>query len=386
MKRNPLQTGFTLGFIGGGQLARMSALQAFRFGMNVAVYATSSATEPLENMTPNVSRGGLDDVEKLIHFANACDVITLENEFVDAQVLEQVQKVSGTPIFPTSRSFALIGDKLTEKKTFSDAGIPVTPFREVCNEHDLMLFGETYGWPFVLKSAKGGYDGYGNATAKSKEQALEGFERLGGTKGKRIIAEAFVPYTMELAVMVARNHTGVQVYPCVESIQMDHICKEIIVPARIPVALQVQAQELAIAAIEAIDGVGVFGFEFFLTHDNQILLNESAPRPHNSGHYTIESCVTSQFENHVRAVCGLPLGSTDMLAPAAVMINILGKRNGPAIAEHVDSALSEPNVHVHIYGKTQSKLGRKMGHITVLGHDLDQTYNKARTIENEIIL
>lgn len=386
MKRNPLQAGFTLGFIGGGQLARMSALQAFRFGMNIAVYATSSSTEPVENMTPNVFRGGLNDVEKLTEFANSCDVITLENEFVDADVLTEVTKRSGTPIFPSAHSFALIGDKLTEKRTFQTAGIPVTPFKEIRSTDDLIEFGNDYGWPFVLKSSKGGYDGYGNATAADLGQAMAGFDKLGGNDGQQIIAEAFVPFTMELAVMVARNNTGIKVYPCVESIQKDHICKEIIAPARITEALQIQTQELAKAAVEAIDGIGVFGFEFFLTHDNHILLNESAPRPHNSGHYTIEACVTSQFENHVRAVCGLPLGSTDMIAPAAVMVNILGKRKGEAVVDYADRLLTTGNAHLHVYGKSDSKIGRKMGHITVLGTYADTTLELAKSLENEIIL
>ncbi len=386
MKRNPLQAGFTLGFIGGGQLARMSALQAFRFGMNIAVYTTSSSTEPVENMTPNTFRGGLNDVEKLCEFANSCDVITLENEFVDADVLSEVTKRSGTPIYPTAHSFALIGDKLTEKRTFQAKGIPVTPFKEIKSTDDLIEFGETHGWPFILKSSKGGYDGYGNATAKDLGQAMAGYDKLGGNDGQQIIAEAFVPFTMELAVMVARNNTGIQVYPCVESIQKDHICKEIIAPARIPLELQVQAQELAKTAVEAIDGIGVFGFEFFLTHDNQILLNESAPRPHNSGHYTIEACVTSQFENHVRAVCGLPLGSTNLIVPTAVMVNILGKRTGEAVVDHAENLLSTVNAHLHVYGKSDSKIGRKMGHITVLGMDTEETIKLAKSLENEIIL
>jgi len=233
---------------------------------------------------------------------------------------------------------------------------------------------------------KRGYDGYGNATVKSLEDAVKAFESLGGKKGQIVIAEAFVPYSMELAVMVARNNTGVVVYPCVESIQQDHICKEIIVPARITYELRIQTQELAVAAIEAIDGIGMFGFEFFLTTDNQILLNESAPRPHNSGHYTIEGCVTSQFENHVRAVCGLPLGPTDLVKPIATMINILGKRKGVAKVEEFDPVMYSRSAHLHIYGKSESKIGRKMGHITVLGDEIDSTLERARNMESQIIL
>lgn len=383
-KRNPLDAGFTIGFIGGGQLARMSAVQAFRFGMNVAVYASSNVTEPVEFMTPNVVRGRLGDEKQLREFARKCDVITLENEFVDSGLLERVMHETGTPIFPAPESFRLIEDKLIEKHTFQKAGIPVTPYAEIKSIEDLKSFGTDHGWPFVIKSAKGGYDGYGNATVKNITQAAGSWQKLGGMAGKTIIAEAFVPYVMEIAVMVARNSTGITVYPCVESIQENHICKEVIAPARIPEALRVQAQELAVAAVEAIDGVGVFGIEFFLTADNQILLNESAPRPHNTGHYTIEGCVTSQFENHVRAVCELPLGSADMLAPAAVMINVLGTQNGPASVINGDAVLNEHHANLHIYGKLNSKTGRKMGHITVLGSKIETTLNRARNLAKNI--
>lgn len=386
MKRTPLQAGFTIGFIGGGQLARMSALQAFRFGMNIAVYATSSAKEPVEHMTPTVFRGRLDDEEALVRFAEACDIITLENEFVASEVLKRVMSRTGTPIYPSPESFARIEDKLVEKQSFQAAGIPVAPFREIKSLSDLDDFGEEFGWPFVLKSAKGGYDGYGNATVRTMEEAGTGWDRLGGRDGRTVLAEAFVPFTMELAVMVARNEHGIAVYPCVESIQQGHICKEIIVPARVPSGIQVQAQELARAAVEAIDGKGLFGIEFFLTHDHQLILNESAPRPHNSGHYTIEACVTSQFENHVRAVCGMPLGDPTMSVPAAVMINLLGQQNGPAEALHCDTTLETTGAHLHLYGKQESRKGRKMAHLTLTGLTPDETLNQARKLADEILI
>jgi 5-(carboxyamino)imidazole ribonucleotide synthase len=362
----------------------MSALQAFRYGMNIAVYATSRVTEPVEYMTPNVFRGSMHDEQALTDFARNCDLITLENEFLDSALLARVCQNSGTPLFPSPESFRLIEDKLIEKQTFANAGIPVAPFSQVSTEADLTAFGDTYGWPYILKSAKGGYDGYGNATVRDLSSALEAYARLGGQDQRVVIAEAMIPFRMELAVMVARNHTGTAVYPCVESVQQGHICKEIIAPARVPEAIQVQAQELAKAAVEAIDGVGLFGFEFFLTHNNEILLNESAPRPHNSGHYTIEGCVTSQFENHIRAVCGLPLGPADMLAPTAVMINILGSSNGLALTQNATHTLSTPNAHLHVYGKLESRSGRKMAHLTLLGNDTGQTLDLARKLAAEI--
>jgi 5-(carboxyamino)imidazole ribonucleotide synthase len=385
-KKSPFDASFTLGFIGGGQLARMSALQAFRFGMQVAVYATSKDFEPVEKMTPLVVRGDLHNTEKLILFAKMCDVITLENEFIDSEVLKIVSEATGVPILPGPDSFALIEDKLIEKQTFSKAGIPVAPYAQIHTPAELEAFGRQHGWPYVLKSAKGGYDGYGNATVNNPNDAVTAWSKLGGKDSRTVIAEAFVPFSMELAVMVARNKTGHVVYPCVESIQQGHICKEIIAPARVTPELQAQTRELALAAVEAIDGTGIFGFEFFLTTDNQIILNESAPRPHNSGHYTIEGCPTSQFENHVRAVCGLPLGQAGMRTHSAVMINILGSRSGKAIAEGTDSTLNTPDAFLHIYGKSTSRSGRKMAHLTVLGTETNDTLEKARNLANSVVI
>ncbi len=382
-KCTPFASGFRIGYIGGGQLARMSALQAFRFGMEVAVYA-ASPDEPLCAMTPHVTIGAPDDDAALTAFAASCDVVTLENEFLDSSLLLRVRDASGTPMFPSPESFSMIEDKIVEKRTFAQAGIPVADWREVRTEADLQAFGDEFGWPYILKSAKGGYDGYGNATARDMESALAGFKKLGGDSGRAILAEAMVPFTKELAVMVARNLHGTVVYPCTETIQENHICKDVLVPAPIPEALRVQAQELAVAAMEAIDATGIFGFEFFLTHDHRILLNESAPRPHNSGHYSIEACVASQFENHVRAICQLPLGSTQMRRPAAVMVNTLGTHNRPTQVEGLAPVLATPDAHFHLYGKKASKIGRKMGHLTVLGDDLDTLLTHAHTLAQSI--
>lgn len=382
-KTSPFASKFRIGFIGGGQLARMSALQAFRFGMDVAVYA-SSPDEPLCSMTPHVTIGSPENEAAITSFASTCDVVTLENEFLNSSLLLAVRDSTGTPMFPSPESFAKIEDKIVEKRTFTSAGIPVADWRQIHNEDDLRQFGDDFGWSYILKSAKGGYDGYGNATARDLDSALAGFKKLGGDAGRAILAEAMVPFTKELAVMVARNLHGTVVYPCTETIQQNHICKDVLAPAPIPQALQVQAQELAVAAMEAIDATGIFGFEFFLTHDNRILLNESAPRPHNSGHYSIEACVTSQFENHVRAVCQLPLGPSDMRRPVAVMINTLGTDDRAAMVEGLAPALATPDAHFHLYAKHMSKVGRKMGHLTLLGDEMVVTSTKARELAESI--
>ncbi|MBO6794323.1 MAG: 5-(carboxyamino)imidazole ribonucleotide synthase [Balneolaceae bacterium] len=358
----------------------MSALQAFRFGIQVAVYSDRSENEPVQFMTPFSFNGSFDDVDAMVEFAKTCDVITLENEFINSEILRKVQEQSGTPIFPSPDSFALIENKLIEKQTFENAGIPVTPYKLVKDSVDITDFGKQYGWPFLLKSSKGGYDGYGNETVKNLTEAAKAFENLGGHEGHDILAEAFVDFTHELAVQVARNETGTMVYPCCETVQENHICVAVLSSAPVDESIQQKAQELAVKAAEAIDGKGIYAFEFFLTTDGEVLLNESAPRPHNSGHYTIEGCVGSQFENHVRAVLGLPLASSKMTKPAAAMINLLGTHNRPAEADHISEALATEDGHLHVYGKVQSKVGRKMAHFTLLGDDLEVTHQRAREI------
>lgn len=382
--KNPLSSNFVIGFLGAGQLARMSSLQAFRYGMQVAVFSDRPEDEPVQFMTPHSFSGSFEEVDSMVEFAQACDVITLENEFIDSSILQYLQDKSGTPIYPSPKSFSLIENKLIEKQTFENAGIPVTPYSLVKTEEDLNQFGKNHGWPYLLKSSKGGYDGYGNETVKNIEEAKDAFQKLGGSKGYDILAEAFVDFTHELAVQVARNENGYVVYPCCETVQENHICVAVKSPAPVEKSIRERAQELAIKATEAIDGKGIFAYEFFLTPEGDVLLNESAPRPHNSGHYTIEGCITSQFENHVRAVCGLPLGDTGLIKPAVAMINLLGNHQRNAVVENTQEAVSEPNGHLHSYGKLHSKPGRKMAHYTLLGDDLESTYENARRLTEKI--
>ncbi|MTI89099.1 MAG: 5-(carboxyamino)imidazole ribonucleotide synthase [Balneolaceae bacterium] len=384
MSSNSLPANYKIGFLGAGQLARMSSLQAFRFGIQVAVFSDRDENEPVQFMTPFSFSGSFDSVDDMAAFAKQCDVVTLENEFISSEILKEVQEQSGTPIYPSPDSFALIENKLIEKQTFEKAGIPVTPYQLIEDAKDLEAFGKKHGWPYVLKSSKGGYDGYGNETVRDLEKAKKAYQSLGGNTGRDIIAEAFVDFTNELAVQVARNETGTVVYPCCETVQKDHICVAVLSPAPVNSRYQIRAQELALSAAEAIDGKGIFAFEFFLTENGDVILNESAPRPHNSGHYTIEGCITSQFENHVRAVMGLSLGSSRLNKPAVAMINLLGTHKRPAEVTHIKKALAAENGHLHIYGKMESKVGRKMAHFTLLGEDLEATYNKAKTLSRNI--
>lgn len=352
--------------------------------MQVAVFSDRKENEPVQFMTPFSWSGSFDDVESMIEFARKCDVITLENEFIDSEILAELQKRSGTPIYPSPKSFSLIENKLIEKETFEKAGIPVTPYALIHKPDDLITFGDNHGWPYLLKSSKGGYDGYGNETVRNAGEAESAFKKLGGDKGREILAEAFVDFTHELAVQVARNETGHVVYPCCETVQENHINVAVKAPAEIDETIQNRARQLAVVAAEAINGKGIFAFEFFLTKKGDILLNESAPRPHNSGHYTIEGTITSQFENHVRAVCGLPLGDASLVKPSVVMINLLGSHEREAVIENAEGAVAEPNGHLHSYGKLQSKPGRKMAHYTLLGEDMKTVFARAKQLTDSI--
>lgn len=384
MNKKPLSANFKIGFLGAGQLARMSGLQAFHYGIQIAVFSDRPENEPVQFMTPHSQTGSYNSVDDLTTFSKSCDVVTLENEFIASSILRKAQEQSGTNIYPSPDTFVKIENKLIEKRTFENAGISVTPYKLVKTVSDLKAFGQNYGWPYVLKSSKGGYDGYGNETVADIEEAKEAFNKLGGNNNHDIVAEAFVDFTHELAVQVARNETGHVVYPCCETVQENHICVAVKSPASVAEDIRKKAQELAVRATEAIDGKGLFAYEFFLTTDGNLLLNESAPRPHNSGHYTIEGCVTSQFENHVRAVMGLPLGSSELRAPAIAMINLLGTNERSAQIDHALKALAESDGHLHVYGKLESRAGRKMAHYTLLGDKMDEIYARAQKVTEKI--
>lgn len=353
-----------VGILGGGQLAQMLTQAAISLGLDTAIYDTVPDT-PASRLTHHNGVGTWDDLAALREFATACDVLTLENEFVRAEPLIALA-AEGVAIHPGGHTLAKIQDKLIQKQTLIAAGLPVPPFESVASVADAEHAGATFGYPIVLKKRYGGYDGYGNATVLRHSEVAEAYAHLSAT-GAALMAESFVSFARELAVMVVRAHDGeTRAYPVVETVQRNHICHIVRAPAGVPRHVAALAQEIAVRAVQAFGGVGIFGVELFELLDGQIVLNEIAPRPHNSGHYTIEACVTSQFENHLRAVLGWPLGDVSQRSPA-VMVNLLGTRAGPASAADIAPALGVPGAHVHLYGKREGRVGRKMGHITALG-------------------
>lgn len=373
-----------IGILGGGQLARMTAEAASRFGIEVAILE-HEAGSPAARVARREVVGGWTDHPQLLELARDTLIVTLENEFVDAPSLDWLAE-RGVSVFPTGKTLATVQDKLAQKTFMRAADVPVASFAAVEREGDIARAAEEWGWPLVLKARRNGYDGYGNATLRSMEDVPAAFAKLGWPE-RSLFVEAWVPFSRELAIIVARGRNGeLATYPVVETIQRDHICHVVRAPGVIAPETARRATEIGTRAVEAIDGVGVFGIELFEMEDGSVLYNEIAPRPHNTGHYTIEGCVTSQFENHVRAVLGLPLGSTEMVAPAAVMVNLLGKRAGPATSEGLSQALAIPGAHIHIYGKLASRVGRKMGHVTALGGSIEEAEARARAAADAIQL
>jgi 5-(carboxyamino)imidazole ribonucleotide synthase len=375
---------FTLGILGGGQLAKMLASAAYRLGVNISTIE-NHYNSPAGDMTKNEYGKGWEDIGELDKFIESCDIITLENEFIDPKFLHYIAEKR--TVYPSAETLELVQDKFIQKTTFKNAGLPVPDFEEINSPEDLINFGKNHGYPFVIKARKYGYDGYGNATVFNEDNTFEAWNKFNNDKIQRtLFAESFVDFSKELAVIVARNNAGeTEVYPCAETIQYRHICHEVIAPAEIDEALHKEARKIALNSVIAINGVGVFGVEMFLTKKHTIVINEIAPRPHNSGHYTIEACYTSQYENAIRAVCGLPLGSSSLIAPAACMVNLLGQRDGSGVPENIAELLRHNKVWLHLYNKKQSRIGRKMGHITAVGSNREEACSRARSAASAIV-
>jgi len=374
----------TLGILGGGQLARMTAYAAFRLGMRVHIMERFAGS-PAGQIAHKEVVGDPADHDLLLRFASECDAVTLESEFINETHLARIES-AGHILYPRSSSVARIQDKLVQKLTLLDAGVPIAPFEGVANPDEARSFGERHGYPFVLKARRDSYDGYGNATIRSAGDIEAGWEKITrGDARREVYCEAFVDFTKELAVMVARGRDGrTVIYPVAETVQQDHICHFVMVPATVDERSARAAVDYARRGVEAIDGVGIFGVELFITADGKVLLNEMAPRPHNSGHYTIEGSVTSQFENHIRAVMGWPLGSADLRAPGVAMANILGRESGIGAVADYPAVLAHPAAHLHIYGKEESRKGRKMGHVTALAGTVEEALHIAEEAERSV--
>jgi 5-(carboxyamino)imidazole ribonucleotide synthase len=367
-----------MGVIGGGQLARMMVPPAHRLGIEVWVLEKPEDC-PASLAGARQVVGDWSDSTVGREFARKMDVVTLDHEFAPLSVLREIEQV--TELAPSFHTMALIADKYKQKHTLQQAGLAVAPSREFSTVDGLYEVGEELGWPLVVKARRGGYDGKGNVKIEGPDKALEALGTLSGA----LYAESYIPFQSEVAVIVARGKDGhVLSYPVVDTVQEDHICRCVRFPATLSSELEAKAREIGRRAAEAVGSVGVLGVEMFVTKEGEILINELAPRPHNSGHYTLDCCITSQFENHVRAVCGLPLGSVDPVVEQCVMINLLGDGHGSGHPAGLQVVLSEPGAKLHLYGKT-AKPGRKLGHLTLLGGRSQEMEERALSLATKLI-
>jgi 5-(carboxyamino)imidazole ribonucleotide synthase len=362
-----------IGIIGGGQLGKMMALPAKSMGFTVTVTDPTPGS-PAGQVVDREITGEYSDAKATRELAKVSDFITVEIEHINTDTLAELEK-EGVPVNPSPKTIEIIKNKFAQKEFLSKAGIPVAPYVAVGTKTDIVTAAKKFGYPFLLKARFDAYDGRGNALIKKEKDIDEALEKFGNRK---LYVEQFVPFEKELAIMIARSAKDeIVLYPVVETIHKNNILHISIAPARVDKKIVDKAKKFAIKTMKLLHGAGVFGIEMFLTKDHKVLINEIAPRVHNSGHYTDEACATSQFEQHIRAITGLPLGNPDMLVPAAVMINILGERLGPVDVQGMDKVLAIPGAYVHIYGKKETKPERKMGHITVIGDTIENVLTKA---------
>jgi 5-(carboxyamino)imidazole ribonucleotide synthase len=362
-----------IGIIGGGQLGLMLSSAARALGYAAVTILDPTPYCPASSVAEQIV-GSLEDPAALRQLAQRADVLTYEIEHINTQALYVLQ-TEGMRILPSPDILAIIQNKYRQKEFLARHTLPVAPFMSISSAADIKRAVKEWGYPLVLKAKKDAYDGRGNARINRPEDIELALARLGN---RELYVEQCLDLDKEMGLMIARNERGdLATHPVVEMIHERDICQAVLAPAPVAASLQAEAQDIARQAIAYLNGVGIFGVELFLDTSGKIWLNEVAPRPHNLGHYTIEACKTSQFEQHLRAITNLSLATTAMLYPAAVMINILGTHNGPAAPEWAGDDKHE-HVFVHLYGKREIKIDRKMGHITVVGEELSHLYRQAK--------
>lgn len=361
--------------VGGGQLARMSAAPAAALGIDFRVLAASKS-ESAAQVVNDVHLGSHDSIDDLKAFAHGLDVITFDHEHVPPAYLEQLEAM-GVAVRPGPSALFHAQDKLHMRRALSEAGIPGPAWAEVHDARGIADFAEIVGWPMVLKTSRGGYDGKGVWVVDSLAEA-EQVIALPLPKGAAWLAEQCIDFVQELSAQVARSPHGQAVaYPIVRTVQANGICAEVVAPAPgLPNERAVQAQRIALQIAQDLRVTGMLAVELF-DDGYDLYVNELAMRPHNSGHWSIEGAVTSQFENHLRAVLDLPLGSPALKAQHAVMVNILGGDVGDLYSAYKHVMARDPRLKVHLYGKAV-RPGRKVGHVTVVGDDLDDLLARGR--------
>ncbi|WP_068793714.1 5-(carboxyamino)imidazole ribonucleotide synthase [Brevibacillus laterosporus] len=372
-KQKQIKPGRTIGLLGGGQLGRMITLAGRAMGYRFVVLDPTEDS-PCGQVSDRQIVAGYDDQLAARKLAQLSDVITYEFENVDTGVAAILEEEAFVP--QGSKLLGITQHRVKEKTTIQAYGLPVAPFRIVASAEDVREAVAELGLPAVMKTATGGYDGKGQWVLRSLEEIEEAFSCL-AKANTELIVEKFIPFTKELSVIVARNVSGeVAVFPTAENIHRDNILHQSIVPARIDIKIQQQAEQIAIELAEKLEMVGLLAVEMFLTTEGELYINEMAPRPHNSGHYTMDACLTSQFEQHIRAISNLPLGSTKLLSPV-VMVNILGEHVAPLLKK-IDQLPKKAKLH--LYGKQEAKEKRKMGHINLVAESVDVALQQAEKL------
>lgn len=367
----------TIGILGGGQLGRMLVKAGTDYGLNISAMDPDKEA-PIKKFIQHFTQGNITDYDEVMAFGKGCDLLTIEIENVNTEALLELER-QGVKVHPQPQIIELIKDKAKQKQFYIDHNIPTAPFKIVNNRAEVKALAHTL--PFVNKLARDGYDGKGVQIIRTKDDLDKSFDTYG-------IVEDLIPFEKEVAVIVARNAKGEIIsYPAVELVfHPDHnLVEYLFAPAEITDKIEQKAKKIAVDVIKKLDMVGILAVELFVTKKGTLLVNEVAPRPHNSGHQTIEANITSQYEQHLRAILGLPLGATNALTPSA-MVNLLGEEGytGPAIYQGLEEVMKEPGVHVHIYGKTQTRPYRKMGHVTITNSNTQELKRKANFVKNTL--
>lgn len=351
-----------LGIIGGGQLAWMMADAVNKLGVKLIVQ-TPSQNDPAVSIAQDSIFAPINDAAATEILARKCDIITFENEFVNLAALSLLEK-RGVCFRPQLSALAPVLDKYEQRCYFKELGLPVPEFLALSREQEIELQIANFGFPIVLKARRHGYDGQGTFIIRD----IATLSKIINQSQTQFLVEEFVPFQRELAIIAARSVNGeIVIYPTVETFQENQVCRSVIAPAKISQEQSLEIEAIAHKLLNSLQYVGILGIELFLKADGTILVNEIAPRTHNSGHFTLDACATSQFEQHLRAVCGLPLTNTTLNCHSAVMVNLLGYEISQSDYQKQRQQLANiPQATVHWYGKTESRPGRKLGHITVL--------------------
>ena len=370
-----------IGIIGGGQIGKMIAQEAKRMSLKVIILDPSKDC-PASTICDKLLIADFKDEDKIRELAHFSDVITYEIELANSRALKNLQ-LENYPIYPSPHSLYLIQNKFRQKKFLKENNLPVPEFKKIYSSADLLVVAKVFGYPFMLKACEDSYDGRGNYLIKRKEDISIAYNSF---QNREIFAEKYVDFKKEISIMVARNKRGqIETFPIAENIHKNNVLDTSIVPANISLKIKETAEIIAKNVVTCLNDIGIFGIEMFVSNNDEIFINEIAPRPHNSGHYSIEGCSISQFEQHIRSILNFPLCKPELLRPT-VMKNILGPANfsGNYKVIGLSNLLSIPSTKIHLYGKSTTSPGRKLGHITCTAPTLDEVIKRSSDAKNSI--